>query len=54
MPQTQSYQPFLLLALCGPWPWPFAQSFVFPVSTGGAVNVGADIKKVSLQHLPDP
>lgn len=32
-------------ALCGLWP--FGQSLVFPVSTGGMVNIGADIKKVS-------
>ena len=54
MSQIPSYQPFLLPALCGPWPWPFTQSLVFPVSIGGVVNVGADVKKVSLQHLPDP
>lgn len=45
--------PFLPSVLCGPWPWPFAQSLVFPVSTGGIVNIGADIKKVSSHYLSD-
>lgn len=27
--------PFLPPALCGPWPWPFAQSLVFPALQEG-------------------
>lgn len=45
--QAQGLWPFLLPMLCRPSPWSFAQNLVYPVSTGGVVNVGADVKKVS-------
>lgn len=32
--------------------WSFLKTLASSVSPGGAVNVGADVKKVSSQHLP--